>query len=59
MEVNNVTDLRQLAKTSIPESKVVVKDDKGQRYYIAWCSESTKEGAIKSELTLLIEPIIG
>ena len=57
MEVDNVIDLRKLADSSIPESKVIVKDENGQRYTIKWCSESTIQGNINSELTLLIEKI--
>ena len=57
MEVNNVTDLRQLVKTSIPESRVVVKDATGQRYKISWSIESSGEGDSQSELLLLIDKV--
>ena len=57
MHIDTVIDLRKLAKTSIPESRVIVKDATGQRYKISWSIESSGEGNRESELLLLIDKV--
>ena len=57
MQVDNVIDLRKLANSALPESKIVVKDKNGQKYTIAWCGGYYSRGEINSELTLLIEKV--